>query len=255
MDVFVAIKIVPDDQDIQVRDDRTLDYSKARPVVSTYDLNAIEGAAQFIGERDAKLTAITTGDKSIEDSKVAKNILARGVDELIVVSDDAYADMESRSTAAVLAAAIKKQGNYDLIICGDGSADLYAQQVDVQLAEALGIPVVNGVTMLSLEGEKVIAERHLETEKETVEISLPAVVSVSPDIALPRICGMKEILSAGKKPVTNLSAAEVGVVPEKSVEVLDVLAPEPADRKLEIYDLSVDGDVQKFVSALAETTR
>lgn len=255
MNIVVAVKVVPDDQDIRVNADRTLDYSGARPVVSTYDLNAIEAAALVAKEQDARLSAVAIGDASIVDSKVSKNILARGVDEYVVGADDALVGLDARATAKALAAAIKKTASWDLVVCGDGSADVYAQQVDVQLACELGVPIVTSVSAIAFEDGKLIAERTLESEKEIVEVSLPAVVSVVPDIALPRICGMKDILSAGKKPVTKYDAADLGVDAGCSIEVSNVLAPEPLPRKKELFDAADEAGVERFVEALLESIR
>ena len=76
MNIFVAAKLVPDDQDIQVAADRSLDYSKAKPVVSVYDLNAIEAAAQLAKANDGStVKVVSVGPKSIDDSKLKKNLL------------------------------------------------------------------------------------------------------------------------------------------------------------------------------------
>ena len=92
MKIAVAVKVVPDDQDIQVAADRSLDYSKAPRIVSTYDLNAIEIAAQLAAANDGTVTAIAAGAKAIDDSKLKKNICARGVNELAMIADDACAE-------------------------------------------------------------------------------------------------------------------------------------------------------------------
>ena len=143
------MKVVPDDQDIQVKADRSLDYSKAKPVVSTYDLNALEAGVKLAAAQGGTVTAIAAGPASINDSKQIKNILARGCDDLAMVADDACAGMDARQTAAVLAGLAKNAGA-DLVLCGDGSADMYAQQVDVQLACALGWPVVNAAAKIEI---------------------------------------------------------------------------------------------------------
>ncbi|WP_080797157.1 adenine nucleotide alpha hydrolase family protein [Arabiibacter massiliensis] len=245
MNIVVCCKVVPDDQDIQVAGDRTLDYSKAKPVVSTYDLNALEDAAQLAD--GGRVVAVTAGPTSIDDSKLKKNVLARGVDELFMAADDACASMDARATAEALAGVLGRAGEYDLVLCGDGSADDYAQQVDVQLAARLGLPSVNGVVRIVPEGSSILVERALEDVVETVRVPLPAVVSVSPDIALPRIPGMKDILAAGKKPM-DVAAAEAA--PAASLETVSCLAPQQVDRKLEIMDAADDGAVEKFAAAL-----
>lgn len=250
MNIVTAVKIVRDDQDIQVAGDRTLDCSKARPVVSTYDLNAIEVASQVAEAQGASHVVVSVGDTFIDDTKNNKNILARGVDSLTLVADAAYADMDAKATAQALAAAIKDL-SADIIVCGDGSADLYAQQVDVQLAEALGLPVVTSVSKIDIEGGTAVLERTLETEKEVVEVALPAVVSVIPDIALPRICGMRDIMQAGKKPVNKVD----GVAVEAGIEIVETLAPEPAPRNKVIFDASNDGAIDEFVAAISAALR
>lgn len=255
MQIAVACKVVPDDQDILVNADGTLDYSKAHLTASTYDLNAIEAAAQLAEGVDGRLVALSVGPSRIDDSKVKKSVLSRGVDELLVLADDAFDGAEPLSTACALKALIAKAGEVDLVICGDGSADNYAQQVDAQLAEILQVPCVNGVVGMRIEDGVLVVERMLEETLETIEVPLPAVVSVSPDIALPRICGMKEILAAGKKPAQVFAATDCGVSNEGITTTEDVRAPQSQERKLEIYDSAVDGDVDKFVTALVEALR
>ncbi len=245
MNIIVAFKVVPDDQDIQVSDDGSLDFSKAHQIVSTYDLNAIEAAARLAD--GGSVVAITAGTSAINDSKLKKNVLARGVDQLFMTADDACADMDAHATAAALAEIVAKAGTYDLILCGDGSADNYAQQVDVQLAAKLGLPVVNGVVKIVPGEGAVDVERVLEDVVETVRVPLPAVVSVSPDIALPRIPGMKDILAAGKKPMNIIGVEEACPA---AIEVVECGAPEKVARKLDILDTSDDGSIAQFAAAI-----
>ena len=248
MNIVAAFKVVPDDQDIQVSADGTLDYSKAKNTVSAYDLNAIEAAAQLAAANEgSNVGAVTVGGADIDDSKLKKNVLARGVDELYMTADDACKGLDARGTAAALAELVSKVGGFDVVLCGDGSADNYAQQVDVQLADALGLPVVTAVSAVSVEGAVATCDRMLETQLQTVQVDLPAVISVVPDIALPRIPGMKDILAAGKKPM-NVAGADGAY--ESSIEVASCLAPKQADRKREILEASADGAIEQFAAAL-----
>ena len=249
MNIFVAAKLVPDDQDIQVAADRSLNFSKAKPIVSAYDLNAIEAAAQISAAVDgAVLKVVSVGPASVDDSKLKKNLLARGTDELVLVADDALADADARRTAKALADAIQAQGGFDLVICGDGSADEYAQQVDVQLACELGVPVVTAAKSIEVADGAALVERVLEDEVQTIRVALPAVISVVPDVALPRIPGMKDILQAGKKPM-NVSAS-AGDLADAARTVVSCAAPEPAPRKLDVQDASKDGAIANFAQAL-----
>lgn len=248
MNIVVPIKVLADDQDIVVAADRSLDDSKAHRIVSTYDLNALEAAVQLATAHEgSKVVAVSVADAKADDSKLKKGILARGVDELVMIADDACADLDAHATAALLARMIDELDAADLIVCGDGSADNYAQQVDVQLADALDLPVATAVCAFSIEGAIATCDRMLETQMQTVQIDLPAVISVVPDAALPRIPGMKDILAAGKKPSAVNAAPEA--VPSV-IEVASTLALQQAERKLEMLDASVDGAIDKFAAAL-----
>jgi len=248
MNIVVAVKVVPDDQDIQVTAAGELDMSKAHQAISAYDLNAIEAAAQLAAAAgESTVSVVTVGGSAIDDSKLKKNILARGADHLHMIADDAVADLDAHATADCLAGQINAISGYDIVLCGDGSADNYAQQVDVQLAAALGVPSVNGVVNIEVNGSKVIAERKLEDVIEVVEVPMPCVLAVSPEVALPRIPGMKDILQAGKKPM-DVSTAPA--VPSASVATVEVKAPEAAERKLDVKDASEDGAIEAFAAAL-----
>lgn len=228
--------------------DGGLDYSKAKNTVSAYDLNAIEAAAQLAAANEgSKVIAVTVGGAGIDDSKLKKNVLARGVDELYMTADAALADLDANAAAGALAELVAKVGGYDVILCGDGSADNYAQQVDVQLAAKLGLPVVNAATKIRALDGALEVERTLEDAVEVVEVGLPCVVSVAPDIALPRIPGMKDILAAGKKP---MSVAGADGAYASALETVSCLAPEQADRKQEVLEASADGAIAQFAAAL-----
>ena len=248
MNIVVAIKVVPDDQDIQISAAGELDMSKAHQTISAYDLNAIEAAAQLAqAVGDSKVIALAVGGSAIDESKLKKNILARGAEELVMIADDGCADLDAHATATVLAAELAKIGDVDLVVCGDGSADNYAQQVDVQLASKMGVASVNGVVEMSAAGSTLTAKRKLEDVIETVEAQLPCVVAVTPDIALPRIPGMRDILAAGKKPM-NVGAADAAA--ETCLETVEIKAPEATERKQEVNNASDDGAIDAFVAAL-----
>lgn len=254
MKIVVAVKVVRDDQDILIGADRSLDYSKARADISMYDLNAIEAAARLKEAHEGStLVAITVGPAFIDDSKLKKNILARGVDELFMVADDDLQGYSSQQTAAALAKLLADvSSGWDVIICGDGSADEYAQQTDVHLAAVLGVPVVNAVTELEADASAtaVIATRSLESAREKVRLPLPAVLSVSPEVALPRISGMKDILAAGKKPMNVAAAADKSINEPAVWESSIPLAPEPTPRAQKVYE-----SVDEFVAAAAAALR
>jgi electron transfer flavoprotein beta subunit len=253
MKIITCYKLVPDEQDIAVKADGVLDTSKASPKINQFDLNAVEAAVEIkalVGE--CKITALSIGGKALDNPKARKDILSRGPDDLTVVVDEKFEQALPHQTARVLAAAAKKNG-FDLIICGDGSGDLYAQQVGLQLGELLDVATINAISkIVSVQDGKLTVERALDDEVEVLEITLPAVISVSADINDPSIPSMKAILAASKKPVTKLSIedlelAEIPVL----VESVSVLAPKQTDRK----KIIIDGDDEKQVAEFAEYLR
>ena len=247
MKIVACFKVVPDDRDIVVAGDGSLDFSRAKLTLSTYDLNAVEAAVQLIEAQGGSCTVLTVGPASINDSKLKKNILSRGADDLLMVADDALADMDAHATALAIVEALKTIDGYDLVLFGDGSADLYAQQVGIQVGALLGLPTVNCAAGLAVEGDTLVVERALEDETETLAVPLPAVVSVTSDINLPRIAGMKQILAAGKKPQTVVDAATIGAAPAPAIEVLQTVAPDQGDRRGDI----VEGDSPDAIAQFA----
>ncbi len=250
MNILVLFKVVYDDQDIAVKPDGELDFSRAHQAISMYDLNAIEAAALLKEQVEGStLTALSVGAKAIDDSKLKKSVLARGVDELRMVADDSLNGYDTNQTAHALAKLVGQSGDWDLIVCGDGSADAYAQQVDVQVAEILGVPVVNAASEIEPQGNALVVERMLEDVVEKVKVALPAVVSVVPDVALPRICGMKDILAAGKKPSEILTAGDASIDEAATVEVSQPRGADQVARACEVFDAANADDLDKFVAA------
>lgn len=150
MKIITCYKCVPDEQDIAVNNaDGSLDFSKADAKISQYDLNAIEAACQLKQQAaEAQVTALSVGGKALTNAKGRKDVLSRGPDELIVVIDDQFEQALPQQTASALAAAAQKAG-FDLILCGDGSSDLYAQQVGLLVGEILNIRQLTASAKLS----------------------------------------------------------------------------------------------------------
>lgn len=248
MKILVGCKLVPEDQDIIVNKDGSLDMSKATPKISQFDLNAIETAVEIKAcITDTTIVALSVGGKYLENMKVRKDILSRGPDELIVISDEKYENNLPAQTAQIMASSAKNLG-FDIIICGDGSGDIYAQQTGVRLGALLGVPSINGVSkIVEVNSEKLVVERALEREIEVLEIILPAVISVSTDINVPSIPGMKAIISAGKKPVNTMDYTGSDSL---TVELVDIKAPKKKDRKHIIVDGDSDDKIIEFVNLI-----
>lgn len=203
-----------DEQDIQIKsENQELDFSRAKRKISEYDRNAIEEAIKIQENYGGKVAALTFG--STEAKQSLKDCLARGPEQAYFVNDLVAKKADSFVTANVLGAALKKIGNYDIILCGEGSADTYAQQVGPRLAALLNIPGITFVSKIEIECDKVIATRKIGNCTEVVTAPFPVVISVNPEINIPRIPSLKQVLSASKKPVTEWKVDDLEVKQEE----------------------------------------
>ena len=247
MNIVVCYKIVPDEQDAVVQADRTLSFERAALKIGDYDLNAVEAGAQLASASGASLVSLTAGGDPVEDSKLKKAILARGPHENVAVKDASLPEAGSAVTARVLAAAVKQLDDVSLVLCGEGSADRYAQQVGVQLGELLGLPTVNAVSSIELDDGVAHVERTVGAVVERLDVSVVA------DMNTPRIPSMKDILGAGKKPSRVLSFEDVGFDGfDEAIDVVSTLAPEQRDRACEILEGDDDETIQAFAARVRE---
>ncbi|WP_272520604.1 putative electron transfer flavoprotein FixA [Providencia sp. PROV223] len=252
MNIITCYKSVPDEQDIIVNStDGSLDFSRADTKISQYDLNAIETANQIKAQQaDSKVIALSIGGKALTNMKARKDVLSRGPDELVVVIDDQLEHALPHQTAITLGAAAQKVG-FDLIICGDGSADLNAQQVSILLGETLQIPAINGVKkIVSITADTVIVERELEDEIETLSMPLPAIIAVTSDINVPIIPSMKAILGAAKKPIQAWTMADIGLDNVAALSSQSIAAPKQKVRQRVIIEGDGDDQIAQFAEHL-----
>jgi electron transfer flavoprotein beta subunit len=243
--------LVPEEQDVVVNDDRSISWDRAEWKVGDYDLTGIEAAMQLAEASDGKVTAMSVGAHELDNSKLRKSVLAHGPEELICATDDSFAGIDAYQTACLLKSAVDKLGGVDLVVCGDGSADIYAQQVGPVLGELLGWANVNAVSAVTYDAASgdLEVERTLDDGTEELHVELPAVLSIASDFAEARIPSMKDILSAGKKPVNEWSAADLDALVPSCLEVESVMAPPEAERLQQVYDDGENG-IEQFAAAL-----
>lgn len=205
--ILCCFKWVVDEAYIRTGSGKELDLDWVDYKLSDYDRNAIEEAMRIQEIHGGSVAAITVGKP--DDTKGLKDALARGPEKAYFINDASFANLEPSQTAAILAEVIGKSIEYDLIICGEGSSDLYARQVGPRLAARLGIPCVSFVQKIEVEADQIVVERKVEDGVEVLAVPLPALVTVLPDINTPRIPGLKDTLSASKKPVVDIELDEL----------------------------------------------
>ena len=181
------------------------------PVIDPYGEFAVEAALRIKDTEGGKITALSLGTKLLRE--VIKKPLSMGADELVLLEDDTFAEGDSWSTAYALAMAIKKLGEYDLILCGREASDTNAGQVGTGIAELLGLPCVTLAKKIDIEDGKAKVERITSDGYEVIEVSLPIVVTVSNEVGEPRYPTIKGIMTAKKKEPVIWKPDDIGVKP------------------------------------------
>ena len=179
-------------------------------VVDPYGEYAVEAALKVKDAQEgSKITIISLGINLLRD--VVKKPLAMGADELILLEDETFIEGDSWSTAYALAMAIKKIGDYDLILCGREASDWNAGQVGSGITEILGLPCVTLAKKIDVTDGKARVERMTADGYEVIEVSLPALITVSNEIGEPRYPTIKGIMAAKRKEPIIWKPADIGV--------------------------------------------
>ncbi|MFC2024999.1 electron transfer flavoprotein subunit beta/FixA family protein [Chloroflexota bacterium] len=183
------------------------------PVISPFDENAVEAALRIKDAQGGKITVISLGMNL--QREVVKKPLSMGADELVLLEDEAFVDGDSWSTAYALAIAIKKIGEYDLIFCGRQAADWDSGQVGSGITEILGLPIVTLAKKIDITDGKARVERVTTDGYDVIEVSLPALITVSNELGEARYPTIRGIMSAKRMEPITWKPADIGVDPSQ----------------------------------------
>ena len=211
MNIVVCVKYVPDAQSDRTfnESDNTTDRVGVDGLLSELDEYAVEEALKLVEAGEGEVTVVTVGPDQAADA--LKKALQMGADKAVHVKDDAIHGSDAVATSLVLAEAIRKVGEPDLVLTGMASTDGTMSVVPAMLAERLGLPQVTFASELTVDGSSVTIRRDGDAASETVVATLPALVSVTDQINEPRYPSFKGIMAAKKKPVEEWALADLGV--------------------------------------------
>jgi electron transfer flavoprotein beta subunit len=180
----------------------------APPVIDPYGEYAVEAALKLKEAKGGNVTILSLGNGLLRE--VVKKPLAMGADALVLLEDEVFAAGDSWATASALATAVKKVGQYDVILCGREASDTNAGQTGAAIAEFLGLPCVTLARKIEVADGKATVERVTSAGYEVVEVPLPAVVTVSNEIGEPRYPTIKGIMAAKKIEPVVWKPADIG---------------------------------------------
>jgi electron transfer flavoprotein beta subunit len=217
MHYAVCIKQVPDITDVKIDPERgTLIREGVPSTTNPFDLYALEAALDLRDRYGGKVTALTMGPPQAAD--ILRDAIAMGVDDVVLLSDRAFAGADTLATSFVLAtAAAKLEPAPRLIFAGKQAIDGDTGQVGPGIARRLGWTQITYAYRLGEPREDAIeVERLLEDGREVLEARLPAVVSVVKDLNEPRLPSLRGLRRARQLEVSAWGLDDLGI-PEEEV--------------------------------------
>jgi electron transfer flavoprotein beta subunit len=261
MKAFVCVKEVPETPEgVRVTDQGSLEAREdAAFLIDPIGPYAVETALQLRDKKGGTVVVLCAGTRRAE-KMLKESALAVGADEVFLISDGALGGGDATTAARVLAAAVKKAGGADIILCGDRAADDNAFTVGPALGRLLGLPVltyVSEVIDFDPDAKTIRVARALEAGREIVEASLPAVVSVTKGIYPPRYPTLLGIRKAAKREVPVWTAADLGIGPaaagaELSPTAVRKLSPPPPAGAVQMISGEPDAMAQTLVQKILD---
>lgn len=217
MHTVVCVKQIIDPEvppsDFRIDEDRKEPVQASTDLVmSIFDENAVEVALQM-RERaggEGRITAISLGPSSAFD--VLRKALSMRADQAILINPEGVPQLDTFATARLLAAAVRKLGEVDLILCGREAGDWHSGQIGSFLAEEVGWPCVNFVSRIDLDGDRFKMRRQSDNGWEVIHCQRPAVATVTNDETnLPRIPKVKDNMMAFRKQIPIWGREDLGI--------------------------------------------
>ena len=205
MNILVCVKRVPDTETrVRVGSDGTsIDPSGVKFVLSPYDEFAVEGALRLKEARgEGEVVAVSLGDDASQET--LRSALAMGADRAVLLQGEV--SLDGLATARALAVEVEAH-DAPLVLLGVKAADDDQQQVGPMLATLLGRPCATAVSSFEVKEGSVVCRRGVDGGTETVELPLPAVLTITKGEYEPRYASLKGIMAAKRKPLERKEAA------------------------------------------------
>lgn len=216
MKITVCVKQVPASNETRLDPvTGTIIREGMSAILNPFDAYAVEEAARLKARFGGKVTALSMGIPAAEG--MLRRVAAVGADQAILLTDRAFAGSDTLATARTLAAAIRKDGVPDLILCGRMATDGDTAQVGPMIAENLNIPHLTDVAAIEEAENGQITVRRLTDEGYVrVRVGLPALITVLKEINVPRLPSISGVLRGEEISVRRWSREDLGLMPEET---------------------------------------
>jgi electron transfer flavoprotein beta subunit len=234
MNILVCVKRVPltGGKMVLTEDEQALETRHLGFTISPHEECGVEEAVRIVEQHGGEVTVLTLGPPEAEEQ--IRECLAIGANRGILLETDGE-EWDAQATAAAIVEAAS-EGDYDLIVFGNESADAGNFQVGIRVAHALSRPVVTGLKGLSIEDGRARCEQEVTGGRDVYLVPLPAVVSVLEGINLPRYPSVPAKLRARQKPIERRSPAR----PEPQLGRLRLVVPAGQGKQAEILGRGPD---------------
>jgi electron transfer flavoprotein beta subunit len=250
MNIAVCVKQIPDPATPYALDDEH--HWVIRPndqVLDDTDRYGVEVGLQLAEASQGSVTLFSMSPSgSLQGIRQA---LAMGADEAVLVDDPDLKGSDALATAKILGAAIAGRG-FDLVIAGTESTDGYSGVMPQMLSEILDVPCLSFARKVDASDGTITIERQTATGYDVVTAPLPALLTVTAGVVEPRYPTFKGIMQAKSKPITTMTASDLGVEPGAGQSIASV-EPVPARAAGEIVE--DDGEAFERIVALLEQVK
>lgn len=229
MKILVCVKRVPmtGGKMVLTVDEQAIETKHLGFTISPHEECGVEEAVRLVEANGGETVVLTLGPAEAEEQ--LRDCMATGADRGILLKTDGT-DWDAQSTAAAIVDAIRAEEPFDLILFGNESADTGNYQVGIRVAYALGLPVVNGLKKIELQGANVRCERDAGGARDVYVVPTPAVLSVLEGLNLPRYPSVPGRLRAKGKPLAVVEVSR----PEQKLEKLRLVVPPGQGKQAEI---------------------
>lgn len=252
LNIAVVVKQIPRFEAMELNAEGRLKRDGVELDLNAYCRRAVAKGVELARDSGGRCTVFTLGPPSAE--MVLREGVAWGADDGVLISDPAFAGSDTLATARALAAALDREGPYDLVLAGRNSVDADTGQVGPAMAELLDLPFLGGVRELSIEGGRADARCEHDDGWLHASTALPAVLSVAERLCTPAKSSPEDCDAVPAERLRRLSAADLGPGPwgadGSPTQVGEVRTLEDAPRDGRVLHGSLAEQVREAVSIL-----
>jgi electron transfer flavoprotein beta subunit len=249
--IIVCAKQIPDPEaplsDVRVDTEKMEVIVDAPLVISPFDENALEAAVRLKEDLGGSITVLSLG-KKVSDTVLRKSIAA-GADEVILLQDEQFEKLDSYSTATALADAIRKIGEFDLVLTGRQAGDWDSGQVGLILGELLGLPCISLARDIQVEEGSVVVQKSVPEGYERVKAPMPALITVSNEVGELRYISrtkMLKMMRGAKIPTWNAEAIGVKTEALRKMGIVTLSSPPDMGRDCQFIEGSSEEQGEKL---------